>query len=171
MQKISSDMGRDKENKGTSRSLNMRSIFRCMMEGGYYPTYEKTHILFDIEDNVAVVEYEEGILSVRLFFTIDEDAYDIFLEASNAAMMETFIVKPAILDNMKNIMFSFEMMCDNVREFRKFFPRAIEYLTEALAVHKAEMKRLILAENVSSATISAAEDTFIVSSKGLKPLS
>lgn len=164
-------MGLDNVNKKIRPSLNMKSIFRCMMEGGYYPTYEKTHILFEIDDNVAVVEYEEGILSVRLFFTIDEEAYDLFLEASNAAMLETFIVKPALMDNMKNIMFSCEMMCDNVREFRKFFPRAIEYLTEVLTVHKAEMKRLIIAENVSSAAISATEDTFISSSKRLKPLS
>jgi hypothetical protein len=51
-------------------SLNMRSIFRCMMEEGYYPVYENTHITFGLEDNLAVVEYEEGILSVRLFFSI-----------------------------------------------------------------------------------------------------
>ena len=104
-----------------SNSLNMRSIFRCMMEGGYYPEYEDSHILFRIEENMAVVEYLEGILSIRIFFSIDEDEYDLFLEASNAAMLETFIVKPAIMDNMENIMFSCEMICGNVREFRKFF--------------------------------------------------
>ena len=142
-----------------------------MMEEGYYPTYEKTHILFNIDNNTAVVEYEEGVLSIRLFFSIEEEAYDLFLEASNATMTETFLVKPAILDDMKNIMFSCEIPCDTAKEFRKFFPRCIERLTETLMMHKAEMKRLILAENVSSATISAAEDTFIMSSKGLKPLS
>ena len=151
--------------------LDMRSIFRCMMEDGYYPTFEKTHILFDLADNTAVVEYEEGVLSVRIFFSIDEDAYDLFLEASNAAMLESFMVKPAILDDMKNIMFSYEMCCDTVRDLKKFFPRGIRRLKEAMKLHKAEMKKLILAENVSSATISAAEDTFIMSSKGLKPLS
>lgn len=153
------------------KNLDMRSIFRCMMEDGYYPTFEKTHILFDLSDNTAVVEYEEGVLSVRIFFSIDEDAYDLFLEASNAVMMDTFMVKPAVLDDMKNIMFSCEIPCDTAKEFRKFFPRCIERLTETLMMHKAEMKRLILAENVSSATISAAEDTFIMSSKRLKPLS
>ena len=155
----------------TRNSLNMRSIFRCMMEGGYYPSFEKTHILFDIEDNVAVVEYEEGILSIRIFFTIEEDAYDLFLEASNAVMMKTLMVKPAVMENMKNIVFSCETMCSNVREFRKFFPRGIEYLKECLAAHKAEMKHLILAEKVSSATVSAAEDTYLFSSKERKVLS
>ena len=151
--------------------LDMRSIFRCMMEEGYYPTYEKTHILFDMDDNTAVVEYEEGVLSIRLFFSIEEVAYDLFLEASNTTMTESFLVKPAVMDDMKNIMFSCEILCSNVKEFRKFFPDAIERLREAIRLHKAEMKRLILAEKVSSATISAAEDTFISSSKGAKPLS
>ena len=141
------------------------------MEEGYYPVYEKTHILFSIEDNTAVVEYEEGILSVRVFYTIEEDAYDLFLEASNAAMTETFIVKTAILEDMKNIMFSCEMMCDNMREFKKFFPKGIEMIKEAIIVHKAEMKKLILAENVSSAMVSATEDTFTLYSKGVKPMS
>ena len=141
-------------------SLNMRVIFRCMMEDGYYPTFEKTHILFNIDDNVAVVEYEDGILSIRIFFSIDEDAYDLFLEASNAAMLETFIVKPAVMDNMKNIMFSCEMMCGSLREFRKFFPQGIRYLKDAIAVHKSQMKRLIQAEKISSATISASEETY-----------
>lgn len=141
------------------------------MEDGYYPVYEKTHILFNIEDNTAVVEYEEGILSVRVFFTIEEDAYDLFLEASNAAMTETFIVKPAILDDMKNIMFSCEMMCDNTREFKKFFPKGIERIKETITVHKAEMKKLILAENVSTAVISTAEDTSCSYSKRQKPFS
>ena len=151
--------------------LDMRSIFRCMMEEGYYPTYEKTHILFNIDDNTAVVEYEEGVLSIRLFFSIEEEAYDLFLEASNATMTETFLVKPAILDDMKNIMFSCEMLCDNLRELKKFMPKGISRIKEALEVHKSEMKSLILAENVSSAAISAAEDTFISSSKASKPLS
>ena len=152
-------------------SLDMRSIFRCMMEEGYYPEYEKTHILFGMDSDTAVVEYEEGILSIRVFFSIEEDAYDLFLEASNAVMAESLMVKTAILDDMKNIMFSCETLCTTVSEFRKFFPIAIARLKEAIMLHKAEMKRLILAEKVSSATISAAEDTFISSSKGAKPLS
>ena len=87
-------------------SLNMTVIFRCMMEDGYYPTYEKTHILFNIDDNVAVLEFEEEILRNRIFFSIEEDEYDLFLEAANAAMLESSIVKPVIMDDMKNIMFS-----------------------------------------------------------------
>lgn len=165
-------MKKDSYRNGSCKgSLNMRSIFRCMMEQGYYPKYEKTHISFNIDENTAIVEYEEDVLSIRLFFSIDEDSYDLFLEASNSAMTESFIVKPAILDDMKHIMFSCEIMCDNIRELRKFFPRGIDRLKEAIDIHKAEMKKLIIAENVSSAAVSAAEDTFISSSKALKPLS
>ena len=69
------------------------------MEGGYYPTYEKTHISFELEDNTAILEYEEGVLAVRLFFSIDEDTYSIFLEASNSAMTGTTGVKPIVLDD------------------------------------------------------------------------
>ena len=159
------------KHKGMKNGLDMKSIFRCMMEDGYYPTYEKTHILFEIDDNTAVVEYEERVLSIRLFFSIEEDAYDLFLEACNATMTETFLVKSAVLEDMKNIMFSCEILCDTVKEFRRFFPRGVERLTEAVLMHKAEMKKLIIAEKVSSATISAAEDTYIMSSKGAKPLS
>lgn len=151
--------------------LNMRSIFRCMMEDGYYPTFEKTHILFSIDDNTAVVEYEEGVISIRIFYTIHEEIYDFFLEVSNITMAETYIVKPVILDDRKNIMFSFEMICGTIREFRKYFPLGIERLTETIQMHKNEMKRLILTKKVSPATNSAAEDTFITSSKGFKPLS
>lgn len=149
-----------KNNKATSgrSTLNMRSIFRCMMEEGYYPTFEKTHIQFGIDDNIGVVEYEENILSIRLFFSIEEEVYDLFLEASNAAMMETYIVKPVILDDMKNIMFSCEIMCDTLREFRKFLPRGIERLNEALMMHKAEMKKLLLAEGVAGTAIPATDD-------------
>lgn len=153
-------MDQKKDTKAVSghSSLTMRSIFRCMMEEGYYPTFEKTHIQFGIEDNIAVVEYDEGILAVRLFFTIDEDFYDLFLEASNAMMMETYMVKPVILDDMKNIMFSFEMLCDNLREFRKKFPRGIALLEDALRIHKGEMRRLILSEEVTASAVPATDD-------------
>ena len=130
-------------------SLNMKSIFRCMMEGGYYPEFTDSHILFSIDEDIAVVEYEEDILSIRIFFSIDEEAYGLFLEASNSAMLKTFIVKPAVMDNMRKIMFSCEMVCGNVREFRHCFPRGIHYLKEAVAMHKFEMKRLLAARRVS----------------------
>jgi hypothetical protein len=153
-------------------SLTLRSIFRCMMEGGYYPRFEKDHIQFGIDDNIAVLEYEEGILAVRLFFSIEEDSYDLFLEASNCTMTETYIVKPAVLSDRLNIMFSCETMCDNLREFRKFFPRSIESLRTTLKAHKSEMKRLMLEEKISSVTLAATEDISIISdSKRTKPLS
>lgn len=144
--------------KKTGRSLNMTSIFRCMMEEGYYPVYEKTHIVFGLDDNLAIVEYTEGILSVRLFFSIDAEAHDMFLEAANETMMKEYIVKPVVLDDMKNIMFSCEILCDTVREFRKFFPRSISLLTDALRQHRQEMKRLILASEIVSKTVPATDD-------------
>ena len=129
-----------------------------MMEEGYYPAFEHTHIQFGMDDNIGVVEYEEGILSVRLFFSIDEEAYDLFLEASNMTMLETFCVKPAVLDDMTNIMFSCEMFCDSVRDFRRFFPRACRRLKESLAAHKTEMKKLVLASEVANATLPAKDE-------------
>ena len=147
------------ESTRKASGLTMRNIFRAMMEDGYYPTFEQTHIQFGIEDNIAVLEYEENILSIRLFFSIEEEAYELFLEASNLTMTETYAVKPAILDDMKNIMFSCEIMCDTLSEFRKFLPRAIEYINTALQVHKSEMQTLVLASEVAFATIPAKEDT------------
>lgn len=130
-----------------------------MMEDGYYPTFEKTHIQFCMNDNIAVVEYEEGILAVRLFFSIEEDAYDMFLEASNSMMMYNWSVKAVILDDMKNIMLGCEIPCDNAREFRKFFPRCVELLAEGLRAHKAEVRKIILADQVASTTIPATDDS------------
>lgn len=144
----------------------MRSIFQCMMEQGYGPSYEKSHILFNLEDNIGVVEYEEGILSVRVFFSIDEDAYDLFLEASNATMCGSYIVKPAILEDMKSIMFSCEVLCDSVPQLRRFLPRSIGLIKEALEIHKSEMKRLILAESLTSKALPALEDVLDTPSVG-----
>ncbi len=141
------------------------------MEEGYYPQYEKTHILFGIDDNIGVVQLQEDILSIRVFFTIDAEAYQYFLEASNSTMVETFMVKPAILDDMKNIMFSCEIMCDNLRDLRKYFPRGVARLQEALTVHKAEMKKVIMAGNLSTTAISAPGDFLSSGSKIPKPLS
>ena len=159
------------KNEASRASLNLRSIFRCMMEDGYYPTFEKSHILFGLEDNIAVVEYEDGVLSIRVFFHIDKEARGLFLEASNEVMTETLMVKPAVLEDMKSIMFSFETLCLTVRDFRRFFPKGVRLLNDALAMHKLEMHRHILEEKVSSAAWSAAEDTYMMSSEGRKPLS
>lgn len=145
--------------KADSPYVRLRGIFRCMMEEGYSPVFEKTHIQFGIDDNIAVVEYEEDIVSVRLFFSIEEDEYDLFLEASNSTMLETYIVKPAVLDDMQNIMFSCEFMCDNIRDFRRFFPRAVTRLKETLAAHKFQMKKMIVANEALSATIPATDDS------------
>ncbi len=140
------------------------------MEEGYYPQYEKTHILFGIDDNVGVVQYQEGILTIRIFFMIEEEAYNLFLEASNATMMETFAVKPTLLDDRKNIMFSCEIMCDTVRDLRRFFPRGIDRLREALSAHKNEMKQVIMSESLTSGTIATGESSGITL-KSAKPLS
>ena len=139
-------------------SLNMKNIFKSMMEEGYYPIYERTHIQFGLDENIAVLEYEEGILSIRLFFSIDEEAYDLFLEASNSMMLCTSLVKPVLLDDMQNIMFSCETFCYNLRDFKRFFPNCIQMLREALAQHKSEMKKLILTEEIMSRTIPAMDE-------------
>ncbi|MBE6231804.1 MAG: hypothetical protein IJN02_02495 [Bacteroidales bacterium] len=140
-------------------SLTMRTIFRHLMEDGYYPQLEKSHILFNLDDNVAVLEYEENVLSIRIFFTIEEEAFDMFLDASNSAMMETYLVKPVILDDMRNIMFSFETLCDTERDFTRFFSKGLHRLSEAITIHKAEMKKLILSNEVASAALSQQEET------------
>lgn len=129
-----------------------------MMEDGRGPIYEDSHILFGIDDNLAVVEYEAKILSVRLFFSIDPESSRLFIDASNSMMLTTDIVKAVVLDDKKNIMFSCEMMCDTVREFRRFFPRAVEYIKEAVAEHKHEMKRLIISTDISSGNIAGADE-------------
>ena len=139
-------MKKQEENK-TGRSLNMARIFRCMMEEGYYPIFETTHIVFGLDDNLAIVEYEEGVLSVRLFFSIEEEMYPLFLEASNETMITTFAVKPVVLNDRKNLMFSCETLCDTLREFRKFFPRSVEMIRESLNRHRAVMKKTIPAKD------------------------
>ena len=136
-----------KDGAPVGRSLNMKSIFKCMMEEGYYPVFEKNHIEFGLSDNTAVVEYEDGILSVRVFFSIEKEMYQMFLKAANATMLKAYVVKPVVLDDMKNLMFSCEMPCDTLREFRKFFPLSIELLIEALKRHRKEMKKLIIPAN------------------------
>lgn len=125
------------------RSLNMTSMFRLMMEEGYYPTYEQGHIIFSIDDNIATLDYEDGIMAVRIFFSIEEDTHEIFIEAGNSTMVDSVGVKPIVLDDRKTLMFSSETMCDNMREFKKFLPRSIRNIRDALAVHKEEMKLLL----------------------------
>lgn len=146
--------GKGKDTKG----MKMQDIFRCMMEEGYYPVYEKSHIVFGIDDNLCVVEYEEGILSIRLFFSINEDDFEFFLEAANGTMLQAYMVKPTVLDDMQNLMFSCEIMCDTVREFRKFFPRGIEMLKEAIRIHRKEMKKILYSNSFLTKRVPATED-------------
>ena len=149
---------RKSSEKKAGRSLDMRNIFRVMMEEGYYPIYERTHIVFGLDDNLAVLEYEEGVLSVRLFFSIEQESYPLFLEAANQTMLKAFSVKPVVLDDMKNLMFSCEILCDTVREFRKFFPRGVEMLKEAIRIHKKEMKKLLLSSSLLTGRVPATDD-------------
>lgn len=140
------------------KSLDMKNIFKCMMEDGYYPVFDKNHIEFELDDNLAVVEYTDDILSVRLFFSIESESYPLFLQAANDTMIKAYIVKPAVLDDRKNLMFSCEVFCDNVSEFRKFFPRCLSAIRDALSQHRKEMKKLIIAEEIAAKTIPATED-------------
>ena len=85
-------------------------------------------------------------------------------------MLTTDIVKAVILDDRANIMFSCEMMCDTVREFKKFFPRAVGYIKEAVAEHKSEMKRILTSTDISSGNIVGADEAAPSKTKR-KPLS
>lgn len=127
------------------------------MEEGYHPSYETSHIIFELGDNLAVVEYENSILSVRLFFTIEEEMAQAIINVSNSVMTESQMVKPTVLDDMKNLMFSCETMCENIRQFRSFFPKAIELLEEALSIHRKEMKIMILHKSVLNQDLDSHE--------------
>lgn len=128
-----------------NHSLTMRKIFAYLMENGYEPSYEDGYILFEIDDDTSVLEYDNGILSVRTFFSIDEEGYDMFLEASNLAMIKSFMIRPVVMEDMKSIMFSCETLCESMSEFRRYLPRLIEFSRKGLAAHKNEMKQLIRA--------------------------
>lgn len=142
-----------------SQGPSLKSIFRYMMEKGYYPQYEHTHIQFDFDGINAVVESYDGYASVRLFFEIEKDEYEFFLEASNMTMLKTYAVKPAVMDDREDIVFSYEFPCDNIRDFRKFFPRACQTLKDALEIHKNEMRKLVFASRMANATIPAREES------------
>ena len=147
-----------KKKENSQKTLTKLNMFKAMMEGGYYPYYNKTHIMFSHDDNPVIVEQANGILCLRMFFTIEEEAYDLFLEASNQTMLDTYIVKPVLMNDMKTIMFSCETFCDNIREFRKLFPRCIHLIDESIAAHRKEMKKLVLAEETVSKTIPASDE-------------
>jgi hypothetical protein len=141
-----------------------------MMENGYNPTFEDNYILFDIEDNTSVLEYDEGILSIRTFFTIDEDGYDIFLEASNLAMINSLVIRPVIMEDMKSIMFSCETICDNMNDFKRFFPKLIEFSKKGLEIHTHEINELIQATEILNKTKPATEDMIFEAGKSVSKL-
>lgn len=119
------------------------NIFKFLMEEGYYPTYEKTHIIFNLDDNLATLEYEAGVMTIRIFFSIEEETREMFLDAANYTMAGSICVKPVILEDKKTLMFCAETMCDNIREFKKFFPRSVGYIRDALHIHRHKMKSLL----------------------------
>ena len=137
----------------------MKSIFKYMMEEGYYPEFEYSHIQFDLDGNIAVVDTEEGFVSLRIFFSIDKEDYDLFLEASNSTMLKTFAIKPAVMDDMENIVFSHEFFCENLRDLKRFFPRAIETMKDALNTHKNEMRKAVMSKGALSKSIPATDES------------
>lgn len=138
--------------------ISLQSIFKYMMETGYYPEFEQTHIQFDLDGNIAVVDSEEGFVSLRLFFSIEQEEYDLFMEASNLTMLRTFAVKANMMEDMENIVFSCEVMCDNIRDLQRFFPRAIECMRDTVNAHKTEMRRLVRLRKSQQTTIPASDD-------------
>lgn len=165
------DSGTTQSDMDRKRTLTLRKIFRYLMENGYYPTYEKTHITYDIDGNIGILEYDEDILSIRLFFSIDKEEYDQFLEASNSCMLKSYIVKPAILEDSKTIMFSCENVCCTYRDFDRFFPKMMSLLRQSIKVHKEEMKQLLIADQIVKATLPATEDGFLEAGSVRKVLS
>ena len=103
------------------QGLNITGVFQYMMENGYNPSFEYTHIQFECDGNTAVVECEDGFVTVRIFFSIEADEYDLFIEASNLMMTQTYSVKSVVLEDRENIVFSCEFFCDNLKEFKSFF--------------------------------------------------
>ena len=153
------------DDKKKEPSLDMRKIFTYLMENGYEPHYEDDFILFDIEDNTSVLEFEDGILSLRTFFTIDEEGYDMFLEASNFAMIKSIMMRPVIMEDMKSIMFSCETICDTFGDFKRFLPRLIEFSKKGLEIHKSQMRELMRATEMLSKTMPATEDKVLETGK------
>ena len=125
--------------------LNMTGIFKFMMEAGYNPSFEITHIEFECDGNTAVVECEDGFVSIRIFFSIEADEYDLFVEAAHLMMAKTYSIKSVVLEDRENLVFCCEYFCDNIRDFKNFLPRAVECLVDGLNVHKSEMRKLLAA--------------------------
>ena len=152
------------------KDMMMRNIFRYMMENGYDPVYEDNYISFNIDDNTSVLEFEEDILSVRTFFTIEEEEYDLFLEASNGAMMKSRLLRAAIMDDMTSIMFSCETLCKSMNDFKRFFPRLVTLAKDGLMTHKKEMRDLLQITNILTKKMPVSEDSFSETGKSRSKL-
>ena len=115
-------------------SLSLIDICRCMMEDGYYPVYRKTYITFSIGDDTAVLEYNQGILTLKIFFSIDDEYAALLLTAANTIMQSSPTIKSLMDEDGKNITFSCETFCTSKRDFRKILPAMISRLQEALVL-------------------------------------
>lgn len=124
--------------------MKLTDICRYMMEEGYYPKYEKTHLLFYIDGNMTLLEYENDILVMRVFFSINEDDFNLFMEVSDTVMLNTHTVKALVTHDRKSIMFCCETMCDNRKSLRKFLPAMISNLKAAMNQHREQMRMQIL---------------------------
>ncbi len=143
------------------QGLNITGVFQYMMENGYNPSFEYTHIQFECDGNTSVVECEDGFVTVRIFFSIEADEYDLFIEASNLMMTQTYSVKSVVLEDRENIVFSCEFFCDNLKDFKSFFPRAVECIVDGLNVHKSEMRKLLTARKNDIKAIPDTTDDFV----------
>ena len=130
--------------------MKLTDICRCMMEEGYYPKFEKTQVIFNIGDDMAVLEYKHEVISMRVLFSIDEEYYNLFLEISNSITMSSPTVKAGITDNGRNLMFCCETLCDNRKSFRKHLPVMVASLSRTIEMHREEMRKQILAFSVFS---------------------
>ena len=72
-----------------------------MMEDGYYPVYRKTYITFSIGDDTAVLEYNQGILTLKIFFSIDDEYAALLLTAANTIMQSSPTIK-SLMDEEGN---------------------------------------------------------------------
>lgn len=104
------------------------------MEDGYYPVYRKTYITFSIGDDTAVLEYNQGILTLKIFFSIDDEYAALLLTAANTIMQSSPTIKSLMDEDGKNIIFSCETFCTSKRDFRKILPAMISMLQEALVL-------------------------------------
>ena len=74
------------------------------------------------------------------------------------------------MEDMKSIMFSCETICDNMNDFKRFFPKLIEFSKKGLEIHKHEMKELIQATEILNKTKPATEDMIFEAGKSVSKL-